>query len=112
MDDMILTNVRLAPAEHQAAKRRAVDLGIPLSELLRRGLQLALADSGPAAGQVQECHVTYAPERMSREERLRVLAETAGAVKSYDDWEQELRDLRAASWRDVWGDDKHPGGKP
>ncbi|HVB09084.1 MAG TPA: hypothetical protein VNM16_01815 [Bacillota bacterium] len=100
---MILTNVRLTIEEHQAAKRLAVELGVPLSELLRRGLQLVLKESG--SEQLRERAEVYATSAMTREERLRVLEETEGALRWYDTWQTELQQQRAEAWRDVWGDD-------
>ena len=59
----------------------------------------------------EERQAIYAPERMSREQRLRILAERAGALKSYVGWDQDLQDVRAGLRRDVWGDDRPPQAK-
>ncbi len=72
---------------------------------------MTLAGSREGLGPVQGRQAICAPERMGREERLRVLAETAGALKSYVGWDQELPDVRSGSRRDVWGDDRSPQAK-
>lgn len=109
MEDMILTNVRLSPAEHRAAKRAALDLGIPLAELLRRGLRLVLAEHGAGVLGLQEERAMYQATEPPRADRLRILAETAGALCRYREWPQELSELRADAWRDVWPEPPRPG---
>jgi len=116
-DGMVLTNVRLSLAEHRAAKRRAVELGVPLAELLRQGLLLVLRDEGAGAPMAREeappygsglpaepvLHERTAASDLSagRKARLAVLARTAGALRGYDTWTRELGEMRVEPPRDT-----------
>ncbi len=116
-EQMILTNVRLTPEEHRAAKQRALELGVPLSELLRHGLLRALADvPGALPAQAREAPVTYQargrtpdtrpappPAVANLAERLAILDRTAGALKQAHDLAEGLgarrrEPLRHPSW--------------
>lgn len=93
-EDRILTNVRLTPAEHRAAKQRAAEWGVPLAEVLRRGLRAVLAEGGASVGAGESGGAYRArpnaapppgggPRSPGEErERLAVLARTAGALRA------------------------------
>ena len=104
-EDRILTNVRLTPAEHRAAKQRAAEWGVSLAEVLRRGLRGVLAEGGASVGAGESAGPYRAqpapPGRGSRSpgspgspgspdeegERLAVLARTAGALRADQAWD-------------------------
>ncbi len=130
----VLTNVRLTVAEHRAAKRRALELGVPLAELLRRGLLQALgggtgqeAREEPSAFRTQPpgerwqrpdaCPAAVGPGQApmgasDRQDRLERLGRTAGALRGYDMWMDELDGLRGQPPRDLaWGQGRMKGDR-
>jgi len=108
---MVLTNVRLTVGEHRAAKRRALELGLPLAELLRRGLLLVLEGGGQAAPEAREEAPAYVRRNSGAvvavrdgdagqthadaTARLEALKRTAGALRSRTHWLRDLEDMRA-----------------
>jgi hypothetical protein len=94
--------------------RRALDLGIPLSEFLRRGLVLALSEGQSQRMEAREDAKPYPADRVKNESRddpvtaptvdgpREVLARTAGALRHYGTWMAELDALRGQPPRAPW----------